>query len=63
MEMPDATPNTRLAAAIGDALVEEGVIQAESRETYFKKLCAGTLNASDWKLLAEKLADAEAGNA
>lgn len=61
MEMPDATPNTRLAAAIGDALVEEGVIQEESRDVYFKKLCAGTLGASDWRALAEKLA--EAGNA
>ncbi|MDX9972044.1 MAG: hypothetical protein RBU21_03530 [FCB group bacterium] len=61
MDMPDATPNSRLAAAIGDALVEEGVIREESRDAYFKKLCAGTLGASEWKLLAEKLA--EAGNA
>jgi hypothetical protein len=52
-----------LAAAISDALVEEGVIPADARDLYFRKLCAGALGAHDWKALAKGLADAGARNA
>ena len=63
MDSLDATPNDRLSATISDALVAAGLVQKDSRESFFKKFRTGTVGASDWKYWAEAIADAEAGNA
>ena len=57
------SPNEQVAQRIVARLLASGLIAASQAETVRRGLAAGTLKATDWRLLAEKALQMEARSA
>lgn len=49
----DKTPNQVLGAEIVEALINEGILSKDAAKEFQKKLIAGSVKESDWKVELE----------
>lgn len=50
----DKNPNEKLADAIFEKLIAEGLISEDGKASFLQKLAQGKLNASAWKVALEQ---------